>query len=301
VVHLRSIGCELLEAALPAGAEALAEGMRGCGALVHAAAIIYTDLPWPRVREVNVSGTEGVFRAAAVAGIPRAVHLSSVAVYGDASADVREEASLEGTLRPKERYARSKREAERVVGEVAEESGMVVAMLRASAIYGERDRLFTPKIATALRFPVQILLGGGRTPLAAVYAGNVAGAVLAALSAHPHGVRPFNVAEDHGVSQGSLYSALAEELGIPFRPFRIPKRVVTMGAKVGEVLGIDIPGAEELPLTRAARLSVIPNPYRSERIRSELGWKPHIPFGEAVRRTAAWIRVIWGESRRTTP
>jgi nucleoside-diphosphate-sugar epimerase len=129
----------LSEAALPAKAEALAEGMRGCDALVHAAALIYTDQSWPRVREVNVGGTEGVFRAAASAGIRRAVHLSSVAVYGDstdAEAGVDEDSPTDGSLRPKERYARSKREAERVVREVADGTGMSVAMLRASAIYG---------------------------------------------------------------------------------------------------------------------------------------------------------------------
>jgi nucleoside-diphosphate-sugar epimerase len=64
---------------------------------------------------------------------------------------------------------------------------------------------------------VQFLLGGGHTPLAAVYAGNVAGAAVAALERHPDGVRAYNVASDHGLSQGGLYSALAEELGVRIR------------------------------------------------------------------------------------
>jgi nucleoside-diphosphate-sugar epimerase len=62
---------------------------------------------------------------------------------------------------------------------------------------------------------------------------------------------------------------------------------------VGEVLGIDIPGAEELPLTRAARLAVTANPYRTERIRRELGWEPRVGAEEAIRRTAGWIRQLW--------
>ncbi|MSR23232.1 MAG: NAD-dependent epimerase/dehydratase family protein [Gemmatimonadetes bacterium] len=295
VGHLRELGCELLEGALPAGEPALAAATRGCEAVVHAAALIYTDLSWPRVRAVNVEGSANVFRAAAAAGVRRAVFLSSVAAYGDPAPSVDERTPLDGRLHPWERYARSKREGERVISEIAGPAGMAVAVLRPSAIYGERDRLFTPKIASALRFPIHPMLGGGRTPMSAVYAGNVAAAVLAGLRGPlPVGTRAYNVADDYGLSQRELYSGLARELGVPFRPVSLPRVLVQMGASLGVALGMRIPGAEELPLRRAAHLAIHSNPYLSERIREELGWSPAVPSEEALRRTAAWIARIWG-------
>ncbi len=299
--HLRSVECELVELSLPGGEQALREAMAGCSALVHAAALIYTDLPWPRVRAVNVQGTGNVFRAAASEGVATAVFLSSVAAYGDPYDMVDEDAPLDRPLRPWERYARSKREGERVVQEIATQTGMSVTVLRPCAIYGERDRLFTPKIATALRLPVHPMLGGGRTAMAAVYAGNVASAVLAGLGGgRPPGARAYNVAEDYGLSQRELYAGLAAELRIPFRPVSIPRSIVLGGAALGEALGGRIPGAEELPLRRAAHLAVRPNPYRSRRIREELGWAPTASCEEALRRTAEWIAGTW-EARRDRP
>jgi nucleoside-diphosphate-sugar epimerase len=63
-----------------------------------------------------------------------------------------------------------------------------------------------------------------------------------------------------------------------------------VGARLGESLGARIPDAEELSLTRAARLALYPNPFVSERIRKELGWAPQFSKEEAIARTARWVQ-----------
>jgi len=290
VSFLRLLGCEVIEGSLQDGAESLAQSMEGCGAVVHSAAMIYSDLPWPRVRAINVTGAEEVFEGAGLAGVARGVHLSSVTVYGDPQLPTDEESSTDSPLPPRERYARSKREAERVVKEVAERFGMAVAVLRPSAIYGERDRLFTRKLVRTLRLPVHFLLGSGNTPLPAIYAGNLAHAILAALRGPlPVGARPFNVANDFPVSQRDLLQGFARALGIPFRPVPLPRRVVLAVAHLGEALGARVPDAEEMPLLRAAKLAVNPNPFQSSRIREELGWSPPFSSEEAIGRTVQWV------------
>jgi nucleoside-diphosphate-sugar epimerase len=251
---------------------------------------MYTEVPWSRVREVNVAATQALFRVAAGEGIRRAVFLSSVAVYGDPGRSVSEESSIESPLHATERYALSKREAERVVRAVAREAGMSVAILRPAAIYGERDRVLTPALWKALRLPVHLMLGGGRTPLAMIYAGNVAAAVISGLSGEvPRGARAYNLATDHELSQRRLCATLARELGIAFHPLSVPRGLVLGGAKLGSALGLRIPGREGLTLRRAARLAVLPNPYQSRRIREELGWSPMVSLEEALHRTAMWM------------
>lgn len=298
ITFLEAIGCELVPGDLLDGELQFDELVVGCDALVHAAAVIYTDLPWPRVRELNVEGTAKLFRAASRAGIRRAVHISSVAVYGDREGPIDEGTSLDVPLRPSERYARSKRESERVVAETAPAADMKVAVLRPSAIYGEHDRLFTPKVARSLRLPFQPLPGGGRTTIPAIYAGNLAHAVLAGLRGPvPVGVRAYNVAEDHPLSQRELYAGLGAALDRRLRPVPIPGALATAAARLGECLGVKIPGAEELSLRRVVRLALRPNPYRSVRIREELGWSPPFSLEEALERTGRWLARAWDIDR----
>lgn len=293
VSFLRTLGCDLVEGDVRDGEEALARAMAGCDTVVHAAAVTYADLPWPQVRDVNVGGAERVMRAAARAGATRAVHLSSVAAYGDPRGRTPEGAPTDGPLGARELYARSKREAEAVVSEVARASHVEIAIVRAAAVYGERDRLFTPKLARAFRFPAQFLLGDGRGALPAVYAGNLAAAVLAVLAAPSREarVRAYDLGDDHPVTQRDLYGALGRALGRPFRPIPLPRPLVLAAARAGDAAGLRIPDAGELPLLRTALLAMGPNPFGSARIRAELGWAPRFALEEALDRTARWVAL----------
>lgn len=292
--YLEGLECELVQGDLQDPVDELARGMVGCSGIVHCAAVIYSGGPWAQVHAVNVEGSDTVFRAAATAGIGRGVHLSSVAVYGGAFEGADEEFSLDrAPLHPREHYARSKREAEAVVSRRARESGMAVSILRPSVLYGERDRLFIPTVVRVLDWPCQILLGSGRTPIPAVYAGNLADAIVATLrSPLPEGARAFNLGGDHPLSQRHLYTELARVLGKRARLVPLPAALVVSFARIGEAFGLRVPGAEELSLRRAASLAVRPNPYRSTRLRAELGWTPPVSLATALERTGRWVLEV---------
>jgi 2-alkyl-3-oxoalkanoate reductase len=257
---LESLGCELVAGDVRDDRDTLARAMDGCDALVHAASLVYADLPWPRVRGINVEGTGGVFRGALAVGVTRAVHLSSVAVYGIPDGEVDEGSPTDRPLLPRERYARSKREAETVVREVAEAAPHLhVAILRPTAIYGERDRLFTPRLAGHLRRKRQVLPGGGRTPLPLVYAGNLATAVEAALTQPlPEPVRAYNVTADAPVSLRDFYGALARALGTEPRFVSIPGPLVRLAARAADALGLHLPDMEEVPSSPPGRIPTTP-------------------------------------------
>ena len=293
VSYLEGLGCELVVGDTRDEVETLAAAMAGCHAVVHAAAVTYVKLPWERVREINVGGTERVMRAAARAGVKLVLHVSSVAVHGGRSGRADESSPLDAPLLPRELYARSKREAESVVQTLSGELGVPTTILRPAAVYGERDRLFTPTVVKTLRLPMQFLLGDGRGTIAAVYAGNVADAVVTALGATPvaadRGARVFDFGADNPFNQRQLYTALAHALGVPFRPVPLPGSVVLGGARIADLIGIRIPGAHELPLPRTVRLAMGPNPYGSEKIRREIGWAPPFTLEESLERTARWV------------
>ncbi|MBW3534925.1 MAG: NAD-dependent epimerase/dehydratase family protein [Gemmatimonadetes bacterium] len=294
VRKLRSLGCRLVVGDVRESADRLAEVMAGAGVVIHAAAKVYGRGPWPRVRAVNVDGTDHVLRAAGRAGAKHAVHLSSVAVYGGIPGPVDETSPTDRPLPPSALYARSKREAEDVARAAAGEEGLALTILRPSALYGERDRLMAPRLARIVAWPVIPVMGHGRATLPVCYAGNVADAVLLAVERPPEAreTRVYDVALDHPITQVELLEGMARALGRrPPRFLRVPAPLVRSAASLGHTLRLSVPGVGDLGLDRVARLALEDNPYRSRRIRRELGWTPVFTHEEGLARTARWLQA----------
>lgn len=289
--HLAALGCVLMEGDLRDSPEVHARRLAGCDALLHAAAYLYGGPDLESVRSVNVAGTRALLEGAASAGVGQTVHISSVAVYGDLPGRITEDTPLEAPLRPVDFYGRTKREAEAVVAELRQRHGLSVTTLRPPAIYGERDRLFVPRLVAFLRRPVTFLLGSGDTRLAAVYAGNVAEAVVRALEGKGRG-GTFNVTVDVPVTQRTMYGGLAQAMGLKCHLLSVPAGPARFVARVGDAVGLKVPGAEDLSLTRSVRLATNDNPYVSDRAREILGWRPPFTLDEALARTGAWARGL---------
>jgi nucleoside-diphosphate-sugar epimerase len=257
----------------------------GVSGIVHAAAIVQRPVPWATYEAVNVGGTRLAVAAARAAGA-RLVHVSSVAVYGG-SADYgpeRERRTEDAPFRPipeHDSYGRSKREAEALVRAFAEADGFTGIAIRPNVIYGERDRLFTPRVMRALRAPILPQIGPGTNHLSCVYAGNVATAIVAALEAPVSGFRAYNVTCDAPppLTAREFLEAFAAACGARPRFFRVPAMVAGMVMSLWTG-----------PALARAGLSFITgeNPYVTDRAHAELGWTPHLASREAIARTVRW-------------
>lgn len=285
---LQALGCEIHVGDVRDDVKHHKPRLRGCSAVIHCAALIYASKSWPEVRAVNVDGTRNVLQAASEAGVSAAIHVSSIAVYGDPGSYVDESAPMDRPLRPADLYARSKREAEAVALRF-HGRGMALTILRPSAVYGERDRLFAPKLAGMVRLPMTMVMGPGTNTVPVVYAGNVAAGVESALTGLGAG-RAFNLATDHPLTQLELLEGLAEGLGRSPRFFHVPGGLIKRAARLGEAVGLNIPGAPDLSLSRVVSLVLGDNPYSSALAREFLDWKPPHTHQDALRRTGEWLR-----------
>jgi len=267
----------------PAAWQAAARGVR---AIVHSAAIVQRRASWDQYVAVNVDGTRLAVDAARTAGA-RLIHISSVAVYAGSAAypatpERRDEDFPFQPIAAPDFYARSKRMAEDVVREAATHRDFAVAALRPTVIYGERDRLFTPRVLRAARLRFVPRIGPGTNRLSCVYAGNVASAAVAALDAPLQGFRAYNVTSDGppALSQREFFAAFAAALGRRTWSIPIPTPLA------GLVIGL-------FTARRLARAAVSfasgDNPYTDERIRGELGWRPPTQARAAIGRTVAWF------------
>jgi dihydroflavonol-4-reductase len=91
--ELRELGCELVEGDL-SSEQAIRDGVRGCDAVFHIAAVYKVGIPASEreaMRDSNVGGTERVLDAATDAGVARIVYVSTVAVFGNTRGEVVDE------------------------------------------------------------------------------------------------------------------------------------------------------------------------------------------------------------------
>jgi nucleoside-diphosphate-sugar epimerase len=271
--------------------ETLRGAARGCDAVLHAAALVAAPAGWEAYRRVNVEGTRLVLQECLRAGSPRFLHVSSVAVYGPPGAHpalpLDEDAAVDLPLEPRAHYERSKRMAESVVRRATETDWTI---LRPAVVMGERDRNFTPRIATLAGRRLLPTVGPGDNPLPVVYAGNVAEACWLALTRPEACRRIYNVADDGALTQRELLSEAAPD-GTLLVP--LPRRALEACVAALERMapaGPDRPAPLLSP--RRVWFAGRPNPFRSARIREELGWRPALPALEGWRRALAWHRRV---------
>ena len=285
---LKDLGCTLSEGDLGDDPSRLADRIEGCRWAVHCAARVYSGRDWSAVQEVNVEGTRNTLEAAARAGVRHAVHVSSVAVYGQTSAPMDGSGPLEGIIPPDNLYARSKRLAEEAAAETHESGRMQVTIVRPGVVYGERDRLFAPLLARVLRLPVVPIMGRGDNTVPVVYAGNVAAGVASALDGRGSG-SAFNLSVDFPLTQRELLEGLARGLGRSPRLVSLPPTLVRTAGLVASSVRVMMRRGSGLSGARAARLVLGENPYPSRRAREQLGWRPSVPHESALRSTGRWL------------
>jgi nucleoside-diphosphate-sugar epimerase len=106
--------------------ESLDMALSGVDAVIHCARGREDDSP------VSTDGTRLLLERARAAGVRKVIHMSSVAVYGDARGLVDEQTAAVGPLTA---YGATKLRAEQICRETADE-GMSIAVLRPTLIYG---------------------------------------------------------------------------------------------------------------------------------------------------------------------
>ena len=277
-------------------AQAWRNAAQGVRAIVHAAALVAPHARYAEFEHVNVGGTRLATEAARSVGA-RLIHVSSVAVYGRSvaytagSGGVAEDLPFQ-PLPERDFYARTKRLAEELVQREVADGGLSATVIRPNVIYGERDRLFTPRVIATVRRGFVPQMGPGTNHLSCVYAGNVASAIVAALDAPPKpGFHAYNVTRDAPplLTQREFLLAFAGAVGVRPRRLPIPIVLARIGAEVwSAVLRLLRPG-RYAGLAGAAVLFVVgENPFSTERIRAELGWTPPFDARAAIQRAVRW-------------
>jgi nucleoside-diphosphate-sugar epimerase len=156
--RLADLGCELVAGDL-GDERAIREGIKGCDAAIHAAAVYEVGIPASErqaMREANVGGTERVLGAALEARTPKVVYVSTVGVFGNTHGRIVDESYEHPAEDFTSCYEQTKWEAHQVAKRLIAE-GLPCTIVQPGGVYGPGD---TSSIAQLLD---QFL--SGRMPL----------------------------------------------------------------------------------------------------------------------------------------
>lgn len=208
----------------------LAAGMRGCQWVVHLASLFEFWVPDPsRYEEVNVTGTRNVLEAALAAGASKVAHVSTGAVWGDASWPITE-ASQPGP-HCAGAYACSKRAADRVAQDIATTHGLPLVTIYPGAVVGQGDPKAAGRYLQRLvhgRMPAQVLTDH---MFSWVDVRDVAEAIVRALEKDDNlGERYLVAAENR--SFGDINRMVSEISGTRLPWLTLPDPVTSLGARL---------------------------------------------------------------------
>jgi dihydroflavonol-4-reductase len=259
----------------------LAPALEGCDRLYHLAGELRQA---DRVRAVNTDGTRDLFEAAGRAGVAHVVHMSSVGVMGIEAPGVADE---DAAGEPRTPYEISKRDAERQARAWSAASGVPLAALRPTIVFGARTGDGPDSFLALLRaIAAGRFMFAGRAGVANyVYVEDVVSACRAAAARRADGV--FIVADPCSIT--AFVEAAAAALGVPPPRRVMPRSLAYTLAAVLEAAGA-LTG-RRVPLTRA-RVQALSNrtEFRSSRIERGLGWSPPVGYVEGLTRTVAAYR-----------
>jgi nucleoside-diphosphate-sugar epimerase len=271
--------------------DSLAAPMSGVSAVMHLAGIMGVWGPLQDYRDVNVTGTRNVCRAALAEGVSRIVHVSSWTVYG---MDLGRPAREDFLLRPsREPYAMTKAEGDLMVQRMIAEDQLAAVIIRPGALFGPGDRLNFSRMADRLRAGKGVIVGRGDNALPFVYVTDVVQGLLLALDCEHAVGQAYNISNDHPLTQQQFLEAIAHDIGVNPPTVHVPYRALNIAAGTAERTAA-LAGSGGLPiLTRlGVTLFGTDNRHAIDKAQRELGYTPKVTIRDGVRLTAEWYRAM---------
>jgi nucleoside-diphosphate-sugar epimerase len=262
-----------------------ATALAGCEAVVHLAAAVHESGPDTpqrrmRMRSVNVDGTARLARDAARSGVSRFVFVSSIKVMGETSSRPFVEPDVP---HPVGDYASSKHDAERALQEVAWSTPLQYTVVRPPLVYGPGVGANFRALLALCDSPWPLPLAGASAPRSLLYVGNLADALLCAVT-HPAAANDtFFVTDDSDLTVADLVARLRDKLNRPRRTFAAPRSVVRGVARLAG---------------RKASYARLFEPLQANpsHLRSRLGWNAPYTVDEGLELTTQWYRGLRGRS-----
>lgn len=286
--NLEGVDAEIVTGDLDAP-DSLPPALAGCSALFHVAADYRLWVRDPdAMYRTNVAGSAALMRAAAAAGVSRAVYTSSVATLGiDPTGTPANEGTPVKLADMVGHYKRSKFLAEEAVMQVARETGLPTVVVNPSTPIGPRDIKPTPTGRTIVMAAAGEMPAYVDTGLNLVHVDDCADGHLLAFARGRPGQRYILGGEDYSLA--SMQVEIAAITGGRAPKIRLPVAPLYPIALVAEAMA-RITGREPLLMRDTLRMAKKRMYFSSAKAVAELGYSTR-PAREGLADAIAWFRA----------
>lgn len=264
----------------------LARGMEGCDVLIHAAADTDHGPGTKSQQRVNEEGTRAVFQAARVAGIQRAILLSTESVLADGYPLVNVDEDHPLPRRPAGSYSRTKAAAERYALSFNSPRFDVI-VVRPRFVWGRDDTTALPNLLGAVRSGQFAWISGGNYLTSTIHIANLCHGIELALIRGKAGQVYFLADEEH-VRFRDFATALMATQGVQAPEKSVPRALLWSIAGLGGWLHKVSGGRITAPLTlQSYATSAVSITLNTGKARRELGYVPIVSRDAGLAEMAA--------------
>lgn len=229
--------------------------------------------PLATYRRINVDATRNLARQAAMAGVRRFVFLSSIKVNGEFTTT--RPFSEHDVPRPLDTYGITKCDAEAVLQQIGNETGMEIVILRPPLVYGPGVKGNFLRLLQAVAHGTPLPLASIENRRSLVYVGNLVDAIITCMDSPAAAGKIWLVSDGEEVSTPALIRKLAAAMNQSPRLLPCPPVLLQLvGALIGKHAAVS-------RLTGSLIVDASP-------LRRELNWSPRYSLDQGLTETAQW-------------
>ncbi len=265
--------------------ESMRAAMRGSDVVFHLAAIYdYAPEAQAQCEPINVEGARVVLGLAHELRVPRIVHTSSLAIFGDTHGELPDETyRADGPFLTE--YDRTKWQAHYEVALPLIEAGAPIIIVMPGAVYGPGDTSWLAEAMRLFHRGLMPLVPGPESVVTYAYVDDVAeGHILAAEKGR---VGESYILAGPAVPLGEMVDFWAQLTGKRPPAARLPSRLISPLAPAAGRLqpALSLP---QLFGENMVRMLGVSYAGRADKARAELGWRPR-PLQTGMLDTFEWI------------
>jgi nucleoside-diphosphate-sugar epimerase len=263
----------------------ISRAVEGAEVVYHLAAKVDTPGSKGDFLETNVDGTERVLTACLRQGVGRAVHASSLAVYGPVPSGQRidEDTPYDELPHLRDFYAQSKILADRFAVTFARETALPITIIRPGIVYGPGRPLPVGLLGFTMG-KTNFVFGNPNNRIPLNYVEDLVDAMQVAAHSGGRQFQQFNIVDDDELTLAKYHEARMEIDKTTTHFF--PGWPVMLAAPFAEIAIRLFPIGSTARFTKhQVNRALQDRWYDTHRIREETGWAPKVVLKEALYRT----------------
>jgi nucleoside-diphosphate-sugar epimerase len=266
--------------------EKLERAFEGVDGVFHTAALFnHPDHTWDDYRDVNVTGTLNVLRAAQTAGVKKVVHTSTIGVATEAKPPPYDE-ETPYSPQPDDKYEVTKTEGEIAARAYADENNLRLSVIRPAQVYGPGDR---SKAKFYKLVKKGVIVSPGETQKHLIYIDDLCDAFLRAMNSEAADGEVFVIAGRNPTKLTRLVELAAAELDVPVPRLKLPAKPVVLACTLVEN-ACNLLKVKPIIFRRSMDFFTRTVVCDTSKAAQVLGFESRVAVPDGVRNTVSWLR-----------